>query len=808
MTRKVLHMIGNSHIDPVWFWRWEEGMQEVHATFRSALDRMKEYPEFRFTATSAAFFAYIEQIDPGMLEEIRQRVAEGRFELTGGWWLEPDCNQPCGESFARHALYGQRTFRRLFGRQARIGSNVDSFGHHPQIPQLLRQAGMDAYVFLRPNVTTVSRVYTPDRAPVFRWQAPDGSEVLGVSLPGEYTTWFLEPTRRNIDLTLSSMGDLPTLPCCYGVGNHGGGPTIANIEAIHQLQAEYPETELRFSTLESCLDELRGAHVPVMHGYFDHVNPGCYSVDHFLKQANRQAEAGLIRAEKLLSMARLAGAGWLNHDTAPLWQRVLFNQFHDTMGGTIIEEAHEDAVSDVRGVVHQAGVIANLAMHAVIASVKIEGEGVPVYLFNLTGEPWRGVADVEIDWFCQDNLRLVDDQGRELPYARIKQSCTMVWTVLGGRRRLLFEAEVPAFGVRVYYAQKQASTLRLETCWEGDDRCLDNGLVCLRLNEQGEPVSLMDKATGFDALTAPAAFYSLVDDRDPWGHEAVDFGKDKRGLTTDSVKCIEHSDMRQVLRVCQHADGLRIETQYMLYAGENAVRMQTRVSWDLPWRQLRLSLPAAAAEHISESPFGVMTHGAADEELFMHRFVDLRRADGAGLAVAADSISAFQPMDGTTDLLLLRSPIYAQGGPRERWMNDHDTYHYMDIGYHSYSLTLTPHGAPMAQHELFTLADRLEQGCQYLVGGLTDRRGTQALPDFRLGSSQLRLGAVKRAEEGDAMILRLHETDGQPCHTTLTLDGGSYPLSFRPYEIKTLRLAHGQLTAVNLLEDPDTNEEE
>ena len=109
-------MIGNAHIDPVWLWQWPEGYQEVRATFRSALDRMHEYPEFIFTANSAAYYAWVKEIDPAMFEEIRERVAEGRWAIVGGWWVEPDCNIPSGESFVRHALYSQRWFQAELGR--------------------------------------------------------------------------------------------------------------------------------------------------------------------------------------------------------------------------------------------------------------------------------------------------------------------------------------------------------------------------------------------------------------------------------------------------------------------------------------------------------------------------------------------------------------------------------------------------------------------------------------------------------------------------------------------------------------------
>ena len=183
MKDKKLHMIGHGHIDPVWLWRWQEGYQEAKATFRSALDRMKEYPEFKFIGSSAALYEWIEENDPAMFEEIKERVQEGRWSLVGGWWVEPDCNIPSGESYVRHALYGQRYFQAKFRKKATVGFNPDSFGQ-TGCSQILKKSGLDYYVFMRPQPNEKG---LPSR--VFWWEAPDGSRVLCFHIPYEYLTW-------------------------------------------------------------------------------------------------------------------------------------------------------------------------------------------------------------------------------------------------------------------------------------------------------------------------------------------------------------------------------------------------------------------------------------------------------------------------------------------------------------------------------------------------------------------------------------------------------------------------------------------
>ena len=330
MEKKKLYMIGNSHIDPVWFWNWEEGMQEVKSTFASALERMKEFEDFRFTSTSTAFFEWIEAILPDMFEEIKRRVEEGRWELTGGWFIEPDCQLPCGEALVRQGLYGQRYLKSRFGRMAQAGSNVDSFGHSPVLPQILQKSGMKEYIVMRPRLDT----------PVFVWESDDGSRVNAISLPAEYTTWFHDPTVKNIQTTLDRTPEYDRMVCCYGVGNHGGGPTIENIQSILRLREDesFENVELAFAHYDDFFRDITGWELPVLTGPFEKVNEGCYSIDSPFKKRSRMAQGRLLEADNLMSMAAVFGGGWMKQteNMERLWKTVLFNQFHDTMGGTAI----------------------------------------------------------------------------------------------------------------------------------------------------------------------------------------------------------------------------------------------------------------------------------------------------------------------------------------------------------------------------------------------------------------------------------------------------------------------------------------
>ena len=302
MKHVTLHMIGNAHLDPVWLWRWQEGFQASKATFRSALDLLREHDDFVFTSSSAAFYAWLEQHDPAIFAEIKQRIAEARWQIVGGWWVQPDCNLPGGESFVRQALYGQRYFQSRFGVHATVGYNVDSFGHHAMLPQLLRKSGMDSYVFTRPAPHEKGLPGS-----VFWWEADDGSRVLAFRILYEYNSWgkHLEPFVRRTMAEAKTPHD--TLMCFYGVGNHGGGPTRENLASIRHMNADPAFPNLIFSTPRAFFDALLAQNLPIptVHDELHHHASGCYAAHSGVKRWNRQAEKHAVRCRNLVGCCRV-----------------------------------------------------------------------------------------------------------------------------------------------------------------------------------------------------------------------------------------------------------------------------------------------------------------------------------------------------------------------------------------------------------------------------------------------------------------------------------------------------------------------
>ena len=306
---------------------------------------MDEYLDFDFTCDQVVLLAWVEEQDPALFERIRARVAEGRWINTGGWWVEPDCNLPVGESFVRQGLWGQRFLQQRFGRRATVGMNVDPFGHAGTIPQVLVGQGMTAYCFLRPMAHEKALP-----SALFRWRAPDGTEVLAFRIPFEYQS-SREGVDRHIEKALAEFSQhiderLPETMVFYGVGNHGGGPTIKQIETIHRFDRMGSFGALPLSDPETYFTRVRALDLdlPVVEGDLQHHAPGCYSAHSGIKQWQRRAQSTVLVAERWAAIAALdRGDAVPRADLERAWKQVLLNQAHDILPGSAIEAAFVDA---------------------------------------------------------------------------------------------------------------------------------------------------------------------------------------------------------------------------------------------------------------------------------------------------------------------------------------------------------------------------------------------------------------------------------------------------------------------------------
>lgn len=781
-------------------------MQEVKSTFASALQRMQDYPEFFFTATSAVFFKWLQRVDPLSFEEVRRRVKEDRLEICGGWFLEPDCNLPSGEAFARQALYAQRYFKQQFGKICTIGSNVDSFGHSPTLPMLLRQSGMTHYVFMRPRT----------REPLFRWQSPDGSTVCALSLPAEYTCWFHEPTVKNINQTLERTTSYREMVCCYGVGNHGGGPTIENIESIRSLRSSFPETTLNFSTFAQFFQTVEASALPAKSGAFEKVNPGCYSIDSAFKKEHRLAQRRLLQADALMTMACLNTGRWQQEtqEMQKLWEQVLFNQFHDTLGGTAIQTARDEGLRQLSAASAGAHTLQMLAMQDIVNSTDTRGEGWPLWLFNPNASDFEGVAEVEAEWFCQAPLRLLDAAGQELAYQRIHTDTKVRHTTLGGRRRFLFQAKVPAYGWAIYRMCKQAPTVSCDDARTGavqvGVRTMENSRLRVAFDAQGMLCAVEEKATGYNALRGSCEYQVWLDQRDAWGGlQGRSYEDTGKRFALVALEKVEEGSLRQTMRATYCYGASRIRQHFHLYEGEQGLVVETELWWHEPWHMLKLQFPTRCNQVRTQIAYGELCRTIEDgEDYYMHGWADIYQPEQGGLCIANDAKYAFSCIDGNFGLTVLRSAIYAQGNSPS-WQNGQESYSYTDLGEQRFVMVLRPHRHALPAQALVQAADRACGAYAYLCDSSHDgaQQPEGIAAKLRSDNAAVSIVLCKKAEDDAGVIIRLLNLTAETQTTCLRAGDWQQQVTLPAYRLYTLHLdlQRGVAKEVNLLEWEDND---
>lgn len=369
---KEIHMIGCAHLDPVWLWPWTEGMSEIKSTFQAALDRLDEFPDFIFTCSSAAYYEWLEEAFPDIFAKIQKYVAEGRWVIVGGWYVQPDVNIPCGEALARHGLYSQRYYLEKFGKICRTGYNLDSFGHSAMLPQLLHKSGMDSYVFSRPRLFE-----NADIPELFTWRSADGSQVTGVRMQAYGGPGFQGKSRPDlladrIAMRRDTEGDLPRM-YFYGVANHGGGPTIATLKELERIRQK--DEYVLYSSPDAYIMTLKDTALPVWEQDLQVHAIGCYTAHLPIKQLNRRAETGLLSAEALGAIAHMAlGTPQRRERLKDGWKRVMFNQFHDIICGCCIPEAYRDAAASYGYAQEIANEQANRALQQITWNIDTLGD--------------------------------------------------------------------------------------------------------------------------------------------------------------------------------------------------------------------------------------------------------------------------------------------------------------------------------------------------------------------------------------------------------------------------------------------------
>ena len=759
-------LTGHAHIDTAWLWPIEETRRKVRRTFSTAADLLRRNPDFRFAQSFAEYYRQLEDDDPQLLKAIKAQVKAGRWEPVGGLWVEPDINMPAGESLVRQALYGQRYFEATFGARHRAAWLPDTFGFSPALPQILKGAGLTTLFTVKIGWLETNR-FPHSR---FWWEGIDGSRVLVQHMihPEDNYNGMVTPRsllrlwRNNADKSVAPEVLLP-----IGFGDGGGGPTAEMIAAQAAL-ADFPLLpQTRFAQVHDyygeALKQAEGADVAGWVGelYLEY-HRGVLTSQGRTKRLHRAAEQGLVAAEFLQSAVHMLG-GAAPASLEPLWRTLMVNQFHDILPGSSISEVYARTEPELAGVVAQTAELAGEAMTALAA--RLGGEGGDALLIV---NPDAGRRPV----------RLVSDQ--PLPGGQPAEE----GFVLASRD------SVPAFSAQVARPAPFSAVIATE-------RSLENDFLRLELADDGTVARLYDKRARREALAGPGnqlwAFHDQPRVYDAWDLEG-DYRRTGEQLRAEKIEIVEPGGQRAALRVTYRTGGSTIVQSVRLWSNSARIDFATRLDWHDRRVLVKARFPLAvrADQATYECAFGVQhrpTHrntswDAAKFEVAAHRFADISEP-GYGVALINDGRYGHEALGGELSLTLLRSPILPD--------------RLADEGSHAFTYALLPHAGVWWEAEVLAEAEDLNRPLLHVAA-----RGEARTVQFvAVDGPRLGLGALKAAEDGDGLILRLYEPAGARGAVRITPPPGwtvfgevslledeiepPAPL-IRPFEIRSWRL--------------------
>ena len=787
-----IHLIGNAHLDPVWLWRWQEGFSEIISTFRSALDRMNDFPDYKFTCACAVYYQWIEKIDPDMFNEIKERVKEGRWNIVGGWFLQPDCNMPGGESFARHALISQRYFKEKFGVTAKTGYNVDSFGHNAGLPKILKQSGMDNYVFMRPMPNEKSEL-----SHLFMWESDDGSQVCTFRIPEFYC---IHSERLDTIERVKADADKDNMPymAFYGVGNHGGGPTIKLIKEIKDMNIE----GAKFSTPDEYFDAVDKERLSVVKDELQHHARGCYSACTYVKANNRKVEMNILTAEKLCMMAnKLTGLKYPAKKLEKAWKNLMFNQFHDILGGCSIKSAYEDAsylFGEAMSITEQASCA---AMQKICRSIDtLQGEtlpsvkedknfriwqhevlGTPVVVFN--PHTWPVKANVQVS---MRSSKMTDNNGVEIPTQLVRAEQTNGTMDKHGTS---FNAEIEPFGYRVYRLfgeEENASKAEFENTLTVTEHSLENSKIKVEFDiKTGDICSFYDKTNDKYIINNPCKAVLLDEtDCDTWAHGKGVLGETVAEFDSAKFAVTEEGPVRATLKTTVVCGDSKLVRCYTITPDSDVVTVKTTVDFHEKHRVLKLAFPVNGDNVIAKIPYGTISrpYGTGEEpcgDWF---------ASG-DLCVANDSKYAYDTTDDSVRMTVLRSAIYA-----DHYGDRDDFCEYMEQGLHTFTYSLFPYTqnsdaerkATLLNSPLLTMIDSFHKG------DLPEEKSCACVSD-----DNIIISSIKKAEDDDCAVVRFFEADGEDGNVSIKLFDSKISADVKHNALKTFKSTGDE---VNILE--------
>lgn len=809
----TVHYIGHAHIDMNWLWDYPETVDTTYRAFDTMLDLMDEFPSFRFSQSQASTYAMMKEHAPDLYERIKERIDAGTWEVTANTWVEADKNMPTEESHARHLLYTNDFIREEFdlaSDDVRIDFEPDTFGHPQTIPKLLSEADVDYYYLGRSGGEPPAEL-PPDAyqgvyenfPELFWWESSDGSRVLVFNTGDLWYNGHVDPSNVTNVLDFEDESGLQDYLVTYGVGNHGGGPTREDIRTILEMDEWpiFPETTP--ATLHEFFEtvEAESEGLPTVTEELNFFFRGCYSSQNLVKRANRRAESRLAAAEAAAVIAdQETDSEYPAERLKEAWRTTLFHQFHDILPGAGIHETYDHALGEHQEVETIGSMVLGRSLETIATGFDFYQEdapadayedGVPLFVFNPTGHRETSrvgtvVFDYPDEWDFE-NVVIRDADGNDHP---IQVTLTRNDVEEGGLAgvlpepsrlthdavfgpdfvKLAFTArDVPAFGYEIYWLHEDptATTDGVSVTNAEDVTILENDRYRVEVDvSAGSVRSLYDTELGREFVPEDEHFGLLsVETEAPHGMSAWIRGQviETEALNSGwEAQVIENGPGEGAVRCTRSYGDTDLSVTIRLAAGTHTVDWTV----DADWREfggdeagvpvLKAGFPTAVDEptFTYDVPFGSEEREATGLDVPAVQWADVSGNDGAGVVVSNDTTYGHAGDENELSLTLLRGSYYPDSVP--------------EVGERRFRFSIRTH------EEDFSTADATRHGIAFhrslevtqLIGSIDDdaRREKEYVA---VESNCVSILSIKAAEREDGVVVRLEETGGMACETTL-----------------------------------------
>ncbi len=696
-------LVGHAHIDMNWMWSYNETVAATLATFRTVLDIMAQYPDFRFSQSQASVYKIVEEYDPEMMEKIKARIAEGRWEVTATGWVEPDKNMPNTESMLRHIQYTREYLSTVWGaKDFEVDFVPDTFGHNANVPEIDYFGGVKYFYHCRG--------LTEDHV-LYRYRAPSGNEVLAYREPNWYNGAITPHIGASLLDILARCGGLKTGLTVYGVGDHGGGPTRRDVErALDMMQWRiYPR--LRFGTIHEFFHKAEAVRekLPVVDHEVNYFAPGCYTTQSRIKRGNRRLEASFGDTEALSAMA----SHWNGFRPAfkqmrEAWQDVLFTHFHDILTGSCVQDSREHAMGQYQHASAVSNAQAQKALESVCEAIdtsavevdlgaydsQSEGagsgyglewfRGVPspergsgkvriFHLFNTLTQERRQLTEITVwDWVGDlRRIQVKDPQGNDVPFQLVDEGLQKYWD--HQYFRILVDASVPALGyttIILSQAEAEAYITYLQTRERisqfYDDYILDNGIIRAVIDSgSGRLKSLVECASGREMIASGETAGLQFLHTETMTSNAWQIG---RTISQSPVaKCVQlkktaDGPLRTQINATYLVASSKIDVVYSLDRHSNAVKVALNIDWHeigaetIPVLTYRLPVAYNVDSYQYDIPAGSVRRGEIHNDVPGLRYAMAVPGDGAnGAMLACDCKYGYRGEGNSLALTLINS---------------------------------------------------------------------------------------------------------------------------------------------------------